>query len=410
MRGEGSSPHPGMKGEGSNPHPGMRSVPEWLKSLRLHKYTALLLSLRYEEMVRLTETRLEQMGVTKGARRKIVASIHKLQERQAQLKAIDEELDRGRYDMRRILVDLESMLRSPMKVFEEVEEEKVKSRNSSGSDSGTEVGGSEEEGVGEAVDGNLPGAVTHTLRKVCTSLLLSPNTETHSVSMFVTIVDLCNKSDAFSSSQKQLLSSWQHKMRSLWHPLPFRRGSSHLTPSHSHQEPARRRLSSRPAPPAPPHPALARRYSLQTRYHYHQSTDGLALQRHNFPTACARGVPVASRGAPALQVTRPFPSGTPQALPPYLQRRSVPELNSFHNNIFSKNIRESYIKFPGSPTPPSPRPSTLVNHLDHPLDQRPGDLQNIDSRSDGSADSLLDLEINNRLESLCLSVTEHALS
>ena len=48
------------------------------------------MSLSYEEMVRLTETKLEQMGVTKGARRKIVASIQKLQERQCQLKAIDE--------------------------------------------------------------------------------------------------------------------------------------------------------------------------------------------------------------------------------------------------------------------------------------------------------------------------------
>ena len=55
-----------------------------------------------------------------------------------------------------------------------------KSRNSSGSDSGTEVGGGEEEGVKEAADGDLPGALTHTLRKVCTHLLLSPNTETHS--------------------------------------------------------------------------------------------------------------------------------------------------------------------------------------------------------------------------------------
>ena len=67
----------------------MRGVPEWLKSLRLHKYTNLLLSLTYEEMVELDEDKLEALGVTKGARRKIVASIVKLKERQAQLKAID---------------------------------------------------------------------------------------------------------------------------------------------------------------------------------------------------------------------------------------------------------------------------------------------------------------------------------
>ena len=80
------------------------------------------------------------------------------------------------------------------------------------------------------------------------------------------------------------------------------------------------------------------------------------------------------------------------------------------------------MNFPASPTPSSPRPTTSARHLDNSVDQQlpgdlhnidnqlHGDLHNIDNRSDGSADSLLDLEINNRLESLCLSVTEHALS
>ena len=75
-----------------------------------------------------------------------------------------------------------------------------------------------------------------------------------------------------------------------------------------------------------------------------------------------------------------------------------------------QNVRDNYMNFPSSPTPASSRPAALPRHPDHSVDQRPEDLHNIDNRSDGSADSLLDLEINNRLESLCLSVTEHALS
>ena len=59
----------------------MRGVPEWLKSLRLHKYlpsscysslkapapryTHIVMTLSYREMLALTEQQLEKMGVTK---------------------------------------------------------------------------------------------------------------------------------------------------------------------------------------------------------------------------------------------------------------------------------------------------------------------------------------------------------
>ena len=43
----------------------MELVPAWLKLLRLHKYTELMMSLSYEEMLSLTEEQLEARGVTK---------------------------------------------------------------------------------------------------------------------------------------------------------------------------------------------------------------------------------------------------------------------------------------------------------------------------------------------------------
>ena len=142
-----------------------------------------------------------------------------------------------------------------------------------------------------------------------------------SVSMFVSLVDLCTKNEAFSSSQKQLLSSWQTKMRSLWHPLPIRR----YLPS---QEPARRGVS-RSTPQCPPHPALARRYSLQNRYHYHQHS-------------LARGVPIIGRGPPLtrpLFVTPPPPQSIDTSSS--LQRRSVPELK-VSSNFLDK--RDNYLQ------------------------------------------------------------------
>lgn len=65
----------------------------WLKSLRLHKYSPLLCSLTYDELLALDEGTLESQGVTKGARHKIVLSINKLKERHKQLVQIEKVND-----------------------------------------------------------------------------------------------------------------------------------------------------------------------------------------------------------------------------------------------------------------------------------------------------------------------------
>lgn len=56
-------------------------VGSWLKALRLHKYIWLFAQLSYDEMIALTEEKLEAAGVTKGARHKIILSITKLKDR-----------------------------------------------------------------------------------------------------------------------------------------------------------------------------------------------------------------------------------------------------------------------------------------------------------------------------------------
>ncbi|XP_064262254.1 protein Smaug homolog 2-like [Passer domesticus] len=86
---------------------GMKDVPSWLKSLRLHKYAALFAQMSYEEMMTLTERHLEtQPRVTppvcpvpperhQGARHKIALSIQKLRERQSVLRALEKVLETG---------------------------------------------------------------------------------------------------------------------------------------------------------------------------------------------------------------------------------------------------------------------------------------------------------------------------
>lgn len=60
-------------------------VPMWLKSLRLHKYSHIFNDLTYEQMLELNDEYLEQKGVTKGARNKIVLCVQKIKERKSTL-------------------------------------------------------------------------------------------------------------------------------------------------------------------------------------------------------------------------------------------------------------------------------------------------------------------------------------
>ena len=94
----------------------MELVPAWLKLLRLHKYTELMMSLSYEEMISLTEEQLEARGVTKGARRKIVTNIAKLRDRPRILAEISAHLDREDCSVKKVLMELEILLKSPVKI------------------------------------------------------------------------------------------------------------------------------------------------------------------------------------------------------------------------------------------------------------------------------------------------------
>ncbi|GLD55784.1 protein Smaug homolog 1 isoform X1 [Lates japonicus] len=100
---------------------GMRDVPAWLKSLRLHKYAALFSTMTYDEMMSLTEEQLEAQKVTKGARHKIVISIQKLKERQNLLRSLEKDVLEGS-NLRAPLQELHQMIMTPIKAFSGGEE------------------------------------------------------------------------------------------------------------------------------------------------------------------------------------------------------------------------------------------------------------------------------------------------
>ncbi|PRD31879.1 UNVERIFIED_CONTAM: Smaug-like protein 1 [Trichonephila clavipes] len=96
---------------------GMKDVPCWLKGLRLHKYAYIFKNMSYEEMMSVTEEKLEKMNITKGARHKIVLSIQKLRERQPNLRSLEKDIQDGEGTVRCALNEIKSMLQTPIKSF-----------------------------------------------------------------------------------------------------------------------------------------------------------------------------------------------------------------------------------------------------------------------------------------------------
>ena len=68
-------------------------IREWLKSLRLHKYTKLILEYTYEEFLDLTDETLEKRNVTLGARGKIIKNIGLVKYRPQKLNEMAKELE-----------------------------------------------------------------------------------------------------------------------------------------------------------------------------------------------------------------------------------------------------------------------------------------------------------------------------
>jgi len=97
-----------------NINPGMQDVPIWLKSLRLHKYAHIFEEMTYEEMLDLTEEYLAEKDVTKGARKKIIVCIQKIKERRSTLQQLEKDvLTLG--ELHHVLAELKVILMSPIK-------------------------------------------------------------------------------------------------------------------------------------------------------------------------------------------------------------------------------------------------------------------------------------------------------
>ncbi|KAI4880324.1 hypothetical protein NFI96_020525, partial [Prochilodus magdalenae] len=366
---------------------GMKDVPTWLKSLRLHKYASLFSQMSYEEMMVLTEQHLESQNVTKGARHKIALSIQKLRERQSVLKSLEKDILEGG-NVRNALQELQQIIITPIKAYvpptanqREAEPGATPSDKVANpvEEKDTSVEGFQthnpppcdgESSTAPISEGDIPGQFTRVMGKVCTQLLVSRPDE-ENISCYLQLIEKCLTHEAFTETQKKRLASWKQQMLKLLRLFP--------------------------------------RKAMLDMPMYRQK--GWAYGSNSLPTAGSvsgglgrrgqRQFPIPPRGAlPPSRIGPMTPGGITGASPRHTLANPAALTGQGRQNLWFGNPG-------GSNSMPSQSRSSVQRTHSLPVHTSPQTMllfQQQECQVPGA-----DLEINPTLESLCLSMTEHAL-
>lgn len=174
---------------------GMKDVQSWLKTLRLHKYSYLFVTMSYEEMLQLTEDHLADQGVTKGARHKLALSIVKLQQRYNTLLNLEKGLvqpsvrdgmqttsfSQGPSLLINTMDELKTILATPMKPSQENDSQ------------------------------DIPAQFTKVLGKLCSRLALD-SVEDGILCACINILEKVLQHDCFTPNQKEKVQQWRSRL------------------------------------------------------------------------------------------------------------------------------------------------------------------------------------------------------
>ncbi|KAL2076816.1 hypothetical protein ACEWY4_027592 [Coilia grayii] len=355
-------------GQGTN-----TNVPAWLKSLRLHKYAALFSTMTYDEMMSLTEEQLESQNVTKGARHKIIISIQKLKERQNMLRSLEKDVLEGG-NLRAPLQELHQMILTPIKSFscdEPSQHPLLGPEGKAGLPGSHLAAGEAESNTSIISEGDIPAQFTRVMGKVCTQLLVSRSDE-ENISSYLQLIDKCLIHEAFTETQKKRLLSWKQQVQKLFRSFP--------------------------------------RKTLLDMAGYRQQRSRGFGQSSSLPTAGCVGSGVSARrnlrqfGMPSrsLPGARLGLLGTAGLLGP------TPRSASSTPTGLKQGRQGLWFANPGgSNSMPSRSHSSVQRTRSLPVHTNPNTM--VMFQQSDSQVPVTEPDINNRLESLCLSMTEHAL-
>lgn len=369
---------------------GMKDVPAWLKSLRLHKYASLFSQMTYEEMMILTEHHLESQNVTKGARHKIALSIQKLRERQSVLKSLEKDILEGG-NLRNALQELQQIIITPIKAYSPPGASQTALDAATTPDTATSTSdatktGADKEPASEGFqshnpppcdgdssatpisDGDIAGQFTRVMGKVCTQLLVSRPDE-ENISCYLQLIEKCLTHEAFTETHKKRLVSWKQQVLKLLRLFP------------------RKAMLDMPV--------------------YRQK--GWTYGSNSLPTAGSVSGVVGRRGQRQFQMTpRGLPAGRIGLLSPGGIGGASPRHTLANPALAGQGRQNLWFANPGgSNSMPSQSRSSVQRTHSLPVHTSPQTMlmfQQQECQVPGA-----DLEINPTLESLCLSMTEHAL-
>ncbi|XP_078110187.1 protein Smaug homolog 1 isoform X7 [Sander vitreus] len=356
---------------------GNANVPAWLKSLRLHKYAALFSTMTYDEMMSLTEEQLEAQKVTKGARHKIVISILKLKERQNLLRSLEKDVLEGS-NLRAPLQELHQMIMTPIKAFVGGEEASLQrpllspeGKSAAPGSHLTGVGGGEaESGTSVIAEGDIPGQFTRVMGKVCTQLLVSRSDEDN-ISSYLQLIDKCLIHESFTETQKKRLLSWKQQVQRLFRSIP-------------------RKTLLDIAGYRPQRSRFGQSNSLPTTGCVGGSVSARrSLRQFQMPSRSLPGARLGLLGSGGLLGPTPrSSSSTPTG--PKQGRQGLWFANPGGSNSMPSRTHSSVQRTRSLPVHTNPQTMVVFQQADLQL-------------------PVTEPDINNRLESLCLSMTEHAL-
>uniref|UniRef100_G1RQE9 Protein Smaug homolog 1 n=1 Tax=Nomascus leucogenys TaxID=61853 RepID=G1RQE9_NOMLE len=336
---------------------GMKDVPAWLKSLRLHKYAALFSQMTYEEMMALTECQLEAQNVTKGARHKIVISIQKLKERQNLLKS----LERVSYRMREHFhFHYGKMNQGKFSIGSPQTHIPLRVLDLKGNESQ----------VPEIRKGCIFLIHLFFLITVCTQLLVSRPDE-ENISSYLQLIDKCLIHEAFTETQKKRLLSWKQQVQKLFRSFP--------------------------------------RKTLLDISGYRQQRNRGFGQSNSLPTAGSVGGGMGRRNPRQYQIpSRNVPSARLGLLGTSGFVSSNQRNTTAAPTIMKQGRQNLWFANPGgSNSMPSRTHSSVQRTRSLPVHTSPQNM--LMFQQPEFQLPVTEPDINNRLESLCLSMTEHAL-
>uniref|UniRef100_A0A4W4FMG2 Protein Smaug homolog 1 n=1 Tax=Electrophorus electricus TaxID=8005 RepID=A0A4W4FMG2_ELEEL len=349
---------------------GMRDVPAWLKSLRLHKYAALFSTMTYEEMMSLTEQHLEVQNVTKGARHKIIISIQKLKERQNMLRSLEKDVLEGG-NLRAPLQELHQIILTPIKAHCAEESSQRHLLSTEGKTvPGSHLGGEAEGSTTLVSEGDIPGQFTRVMGKVCTQLLVSRPDE-ENISSYLQLIDKCLIHEAFTETQKKRLLSWKQQVQKLFRSFPRK---TLLDMAGYRQQRSSRGFGQSNSLPSTGCVGVSTRRNMRQ----------FPMPSRSLPAARLGLLGTAGLLGPTSRSSSSTPTGLKQG------RQGLWFANPGGSNSMPSRTHSSVQRTRSLPVHANPHTLAMCQQADLQV-------------------PVTEPDINNRLESLCLSMTEHAL-